>query len=74
MAILCLATVCAAVIPVIVDTDIGTDYDDAWALGLLLASPEVDVRLVVTATDNTTARAQIVGRYLISLPGSEGEE
>jgi purine nucleosidase len=31
-------------IPVVIDTDIGADPDDALALILALASPEVDVR------------------------------
>ena len=34
-------------IPVIFDTDIGDDIDDTWALGLLLKSPELDLKLVV---------------------------
>ncbi len=34
-------------IPVILDTDIGGDIDDTWALGLLLKSPELDLKLVV---------------------------
>ncbi|HSD27210.1 MAG TPA: nucleoside hydrolase, partial [Vicinamibacteria bacterium] len=35
-------------IPVILDTDIGDDIDDTWALVLALKSPEIDLRLVVT--------------------------
>ncbi len=31
--------------PVILDTDIGDDIDDTWALGLLLKSPELDLKL-----------------------------
>jgi hypothetical protein len=37
----------AARTPVILDTDIGDDIDDTWALGLLLKSPELDLKLVV---------------------------
>ncbi len=51
-------------IPVILDTDIGTDIDDTWALGLLLKSPELDLKLVTTATQDTTYRASIVARML----------
>jgi hypothetical protein len=51
-------------IPVILDTDIGDDIDDTWALALLLRSPELDVKLVTTATGDTTYRAQIVARLL----------
>ncbi len=41
-------------IPVILDTDIGGDIDDTWALAMLLKSPEVDLKLVVTDYGNTT--------------------
>jgi inosine-uridine nucleoside N-ribohydrolase len=51
-------------IPVIFDTDIGTDIDDCWALGILLNSPEFDVKLITTATGNTTYRAKIVAKFL----------
>jgi hypothetical protein len=51
-------------IPVILDTDIGTDIDDTWALVMLLNSPELDLRLVVTETGDTTYRAKIVARML----------
>lgn len=51
-------------IPVILDTDIGTDIDDTWALAMLLKSPELDVKLIVTDTGDTTYRARIVARML----------
>lgn len=51
-------------IPVILDTDIGTDIDDSWALLMLLRSPEVDVRLIVTADGDTDARARIAAKQL----------
>jgi inosine-uridine nucleoside N-ribohydrolase len=57
-------TLSQAPIPVILDTDIGTWIDDSWALVLLLKSPEVDLRLVVTDSGNTTYRAKIVARFL----------
>jgi len=50
--------------PVILDTDIGGDIDDTWALAMMLKSPELDVKLVVTATGDTTYRAKIVARML----------
>lgn len=52
-----------AVTPVIFDTDIGTDIDDTWALLQLLNSPELDPRLVLTCTGDTTVRAQIVAKF-----------
>jgi inosine-uridine nucleoside N-ribohydrolase len=51
-------------IPVILDTDIGDDIDDTWALTLLLKSPEVDLKLVVTDYGNALYRARIVGKLL----------
>ncbi len=51
-------------IPVVLDTDIGTDIDDTWALAMMLKSPELDVRLVVTDTGDTTYRAKIVAKML----------
>lgn len=51
-------------IPVILDTDIGDDIDDTWALALLLKSPEVDVQLVVADKGNTTYRAKIIAKLL----------
>ena len=40
-------------IPVLFDTDIGSDIDDAFALGLILASPELELRGVTTVSGNT---------------------
>src|SRR5262249_3746244 len=37
-------------VPVVVDTDIGTDLDDVFALALVLASPELDLRAVTTVS------------------------
>lgn len=51
-------------IPVILDTDIGGDIDDTWALAMMLKSPELDVKLVVTDTGDTAYRAKIVAKLL----------
>jgi len=50
--------------PAILDTDIGDDIDDTWALTLLLKSPELDLKLVTTDFGNTMYRAKIVARLL----------
>ncbi len=50
--------------PVIFDTDIGGDIDDTWALLMLLNSPEVDVKLVVSDYKNATYRAKILAKML----------
>jgi inosine-uridine nucleoside N-ribohydrolase len=50
--------------PVILDTDIGTDIDDTWALVYLLKSPELQLKLVVTDTGDAHYRAKIVAKML----------
>ena len=49
---------------VIIDTDIGDDVDDAFALGLALQSPELKILGITTAWGNTPLRARLVGRLL----------
>ena len=59
-------TVCPAQqpVPIIFDTDIGDDIDDALALALALQSPELDVRAVTTVTDDTEGRARLAWKEL----------
>ncbi|HUT34317.1 MAG TPA: nucleoside hydrolase [Planctomycetota bacterium] len=54
----------AGKIPVILDTDIGGDIDDTWALALLLKSPELDLKMVVSDTGDTVYRARIAAKLL----------
>ena len=49
---------------VILDTDIGTDIDDTWALGMLMNCPEVDLKAVVSAHADTEYRASLVAKLL----------
>ena len=51
-------------VPVILDTDIGDDIDDTWALALLLKSPELDLKLVVGDLGKTLYRARLIARIL----------
>lgn len=51
-------------IPIILDTDIGTDIDDTWALAFLLKSPELQLKLVSTTSKNTIERAKIAAKML----------
>jgi len=51
-------------IPVILDTDIGDDIDDTWALTLLLKSPELDLRLVVGDQGKPLYRASLIAKFL----------
>jgi len=53
-------------IPVILDTDIGGDIDDAWALSFLMACPELDVKLIVSDSHDTFEKARIISEFLKS--------
>jgi len=65
-------------IPVVIDTDIGADIDDAFAIAFALASPELDLRGITTvgrggppdpfvqyvSKERDEDRAWLVGRFL----------
>jgi inosine-uridine nucleoside N-ribohydrolase len=51
----------------IIDTDIGDDIDDAFALALALSSPELRILGVTTAFGDTELRARLVDRYLAAV-------
>jgi inosine-uridine nucleoside N-ribohydrolase len=51
-------------IRVILDTDIGTDIDDAWALGLAMTSPEFELVGVTVSDGDTAARARVACKLL----------
>ena len=51
-------------LPVIIDTDVGTDVDDMWALAFALRCPELDIRLITTCTGNVEYRAALVAKLL----------
>src|ERR1035437_581351 len=48
----------------ILDTDIGDDIDDAFALALALRSPELKLLGITTTYGDTELRARLVDRYL----------
>ena len=56
---------------VVIDTDIGDDIDDAFALALALRSPELKVLGVTTTFGNTEMRARLVDRYLKAVGRSD---
>src|ERR1035438_8534163 len=56
---------------VIIDTDIGDDIDDAFAVALALRSPELKILGVITAFGNTELRARLVDRYLAAVGRSD---
>lgn len=57
--------------PVILDTDIGDDIDDTWALLMLLREPQLDLRLVVGDYGNPFYRARLIARLLEELGHSK---
>jgi inosine-uridine nucleoside N-ribohydrolase len=54
--------------PVIFDTDIGTDIDDAYALAQLMQSPELKLIGVTTVSGDAVARARLAAK-LLAIPG-----
>lgn len=51
-------------VPVILATDIGDDIDDTWALGLLIKSPELRLKLVATEFGKAEYRAKLIAKFL----------
>lgn len=49
---------------ILLDTDIGTDVDDALALAFAVRHPEIDVAAVTTVSGDTRLRGQIAARLL----------
>ncbi|MCU1243733.1 MAG: Inosine-uridine preferring nucleoside hydrolase [Candidatus Acidoferrum typicum] len=49
---------------IIIDTDIGSDIDDAFAVGLALQSPEFKILGISTAWGDTHLRARLLTRFL----------
>jgi purine nucleosidase len=60
----CVALPVAAQSPVILDTDIGTDIDDAYALAALVHRPELDLLGVTTVSGDAAARARLAAKLL----------
>ncbi|TMR21846.1 nucleoside hydrolase [Nonomuraea turkmeniaca] len=54
----------SSTVRVILDTDIGTDVDDALALAVLLGSPEVDLLGCTTVYGDTLLRARLAKRLV----------
>src|ERR1700676_4123164 len=56
---------------IIIDTDIGDDVDDAFALALAVKSPELQVLGVMTTFGDTETRAKLTDRFLGEVGRSE---
>jgi purine nucleosidase len=54
----------------VLDTDIGSDVDDALALAYALRHPDLELRAVTTVSADTAARARIAAR-LLALEGRD---
>ncbi len=54
-------------VPIVIDTDVGDDIDDAFALVLALSDPRLDVVGITTAWGDTHTRALLVRRLLAVL-------
>jgi inosine-uridine nucleoside N-ribohydrolase len=52
---------------IVLDTDIGTDIDDAWALGYVLKSPTLELAGVTIADGDTAGRARLACKLLYRL-------
>jgi purine nucleosidase len=62
---------------IIIDSDIGDDVDDVFAIGLALASAEVEIIGISSAWGDTQLRARMIDRLLtetnaINIPVAEG--
>lgn len=58
-------------IPLILDTDIGTDVDDAFALVMAVKEPQIDLRAVTTVYGDVDLRSRIAKKMLNVLGKSE---
>jgi purine nucleosidase len=57
--------------PIILDTDVGTDVDDAFAIAQAVRSPELELRAVTTVYSDVHLRARLA-RKLLDLLGQDG--
>ena len=51
-------------LPIILDTDVGDDIDDAYALAFICRSPEFDLRAVTTVYGHTQERARLAASIM----------
>jgi inosine-uridine nucleoside N-ribohydrolase len=65
IALLCTADSASAQrLKVILDTDIGSDIDDAWALGFAMLSPDIELLGVTISDGDTPARSKVACKLL----------
>jgi purine nucleosidase len=51
-------------VPVLFDTDIGTDIDDAYALAVFIHRPELELLGVTTVSSDAVERARLAAKFL----------
>ncbi len=51
-------------IPILIDTDLGTDIDDAFAVAFALHSPQFKILGITTVAQDTAGRAHVTARLL----------
>lgn len=59
--------------PVVLHTDIGTDFDDTWALSMLLCQPWWDLKLVLVDTGDLRYRAALAAKTLAAFGRNDVE-
>jgi len=59
---------------IIIDTDIGSDIDDAYALVFALNSPEIEIKAILTNNSNVERKAQIARAFTEEIPIFKGIE
>ena len=64
LALALFASPVAAKTPVILDTDIGDDIDDTWALVMLLKSPQLNLKLITTTYGKAEYRCKLIAKLL----------
>src|SRR4051812_42204382 len=65
IALLLGASIIAKPLPVILDTDTGTDIDDTFAIALLIRNPAFDVKLITTTDGQQDYRAKLIAKELM---------
>src|SRR5574344_616647 len=56
---------------VIIDTDVGCDIDDIWAICLLLSSEAVDVKMISVTNGDVVYKATLIAKILTLLDRTE---
>ena len=60
-------------VPLLIDTDIGSDVDDALAVAYALRHPDLDLRAVITVSGDAVRRA-VIARKLLQIAGCDDVE